>query len=146
MSKQPTSSTIKITKAQTAALETLAEKPLAGYSSKKITARTFEALAKHEFAVRIFGMWRITQQGCDYLKIDKRSVDVRYAQINLSNGRQIRHNVLQVEEGSTYYRGEWRLINQYYPRSFDEEIEAVHDWQLRAIELARAEIRAGIAS
>lgn len=126
---------------QEKALRSLANQPSSGYGHMA----TFKALVTRGYAIQTGrrGMFEISQSGCDYLHISMALVKVNYATYNLTMGSQIRFNMKQIRLG--WHHNEYELVDTWYRREFSEEIEAVHNYQMRAIELARAEIRAGIA-
>lgn len=108
-------------------------------------ANQLKALAKRGLMQKVKGSWLLTEQGMDYLSANKKLVDVAYAEHFLrKGGYQIRHNVMMVDTVS-FGSAEYQLRRQYYKRSFSDEVDAVADFMNRAIELARAEWRAGIA-
>lgn len=104
-----------------------------------------KALAKRGMMQKIKGEWVLTDLAITLLKADKNLIAVAYATHFLrKGGYQIRHNVMMVDTVS-FGSSEYQLRRAYYKRSFADEVDAVSDFLNRAIELARAEWRAGIA-
>lgn len=107
-------------------------------------AQQLKSLAKRGLMQKDRGFWVLTDAGIAEVGADKNQVALAYASYWLRNlGFQIRHNVQMVNW--RFNDGEPYLRTEYMQRSFADNVTAVHDFQMRAIELARAEWRAGIA-
>lgn len=136
----------KLTDTQYQLLRDAVERPVDTYRNKA----TIKALAKRGLMVKAWNHFMqynaLTDEAIALLDVTREQVNVNYARYwLLHEGTQIRHNVKQIHE-RLFPRGELYLDYDYYRRSLEEESEAVASWMERAIELARAEIRAGVAS
>lgn len=107
--------------------------------------KSVKALIKRGMLVEVHGrrsFYTPSSLALKLMGISQEYVDLQYAKYWLADGIQIRHNCKIVWSNF----GNYELRSQWYQRSFNDEVNAVSDWLDRAIELTRAEIRAGIAS
>ena len=128
-----------------AMLRTLALKPLQAHDRRTTgNALVKRGMAEYKYSVAAgCYLFTITEWGCNRIHASKKQVAVKYAEWFLGRGIQLRHNIKQLVVPNQYIgRTGYTLEHEYYQHPFEMAVEAVYDWQTRAIELARAEIAA----
>lgn len=134
----------KLTRTMKKVLEQSINAPIGYFGTNRQTIDALIGRGLLEKKYKFGGFYcEITPAGVQQMGASQVIVELNYAGYWLNNGSQIRHNCKQVKKNS-YIRDEY-LDYEYFQRSLDKEIDAVADWMQRAIELTRAEIRAGIA-
>jgi hypothetical protein len=139
----------KLSKAQEKVLRMTIAKPIKEYGHKtSFKALVNRGLVESKFTVSNGTVYFPTAAALELLGIRPEIVEYNHAVYDLSQGRQLRHNILQLNICRAGWFGretseEWKytLEHQWYQGTFDEMVKNVAEYQQRAARLALAEMK-----